>query len=288
MRKKALGKPGTGLKAGHFSPIEQGSHFLKTVPTEENPMSEPKHHQTSIQVLGRMFSLLDALAREGGSVSLKSISEQTGLHPSTAHRILNDLAVGGMVERSGPGAYRLGLKMMNYGNLVRSRLDVRDLAARPMQDLHRQTGQTVSLYLRHDDDALCALRTTVERQGVSVARVNGVRLPLCSHVIGRVLLLDDSTLTLHALSQSQAARLEGIQSDLATLRQQGVLIDLDQQDDGQPHHAVAPVLDDQGRVCASLCLHLSSRMCPVEWMDHLKAASQSISAGMGHLGSAVG
>ena len=74
-------------------------------------MSDVKSASTSIQVLSRMFSLLDTLARDGDAVSLKLISEQTGLHPSTAHRILNDLAVGGMVERSGPGSYRLGLRL---------------------------------------------------------------------------------------------------------------------------------------------------------------------------------
>lgn len=250
-------------------------------------MSDSSSHNTSIQVIGRMFSLLDALAHEGGSMSLKSISERTKLHPSTAHRILNDLASGGMVERSGPGAYRLGLKMMAFGNLVRARLDVRDLAAHPMQELHRQTGQTVSLYVRQDDDAVCAQRTTVERQGVGVARVNGVRLPLCSHAIGRVLLLDDGTLTLHALTQSQGSRLETVQSDLATLRQHGVLMDLEHTDSAQPHHAVAPVLNDQGQVCASLCLHLNNRLCPTEWIDHLKGAARQVSAALGHASSAV-
>src|SRR6266850_899070 len=49
----------------------------------------------TIQVLGRMFSLLDVLASYQDPVSLKIISEQTGLHPSTAHRILNVLAIGG-------------------------------------------------------------------------------------------------------------------------------------------------------------------------------------------------
>ena len=52
----------------------------------------------TIQVLERMFSLLDVLASYQDPVSLKLISEQTGLHPSTAHRILNDLAIGRFVE----------------------------------------------------------------------------------------------------------------------------------------------------------------------------------------------
>ena len=44
--------------------------------------SEGKH--PTIQVLERAFGLLDVLASYQDPVSLKVISEQTGLHPSTA------------------------------------------------------------------------------------------------------------------------------------------------------------------------------------------------------------
>ena len=47
--------------------------------------------RTAIQVLDRMMSLLDALAQSDDPVSLKKLSELTDLHPSTAHRILNDM-----------------------------------------------------------------------------------------------------------------------------------------------------------------------------------------------------
>ena len=51
----------------------------------------------AIQVLERVFTLLDVLAAHDDAVPLKLISERTALHPSTAHRILNDLVVGGFV-----------------------------------------------------------------------------------------------------------------------------------------------------------------------------------------------
>ncbi|HPR07392.1 MAG TPA: helix-turn-helix domain-containing protein, partial [Denitromonas sp.] len=44
--------------------------------------------KTSIQVIERMMSLLDVLAKHPDPVSLKLLAAQTGLHPSTAHRIL--------------------------------------------------------------------------------------------------------------------------------------------------------------------------------------------------------
>jgi hypothetical protein len=40
----------------------------------------------TIQVLERMFDLLDVLASQPDPVSLKHLTERTGLHPSTAHR----------------------------------------------------------------------------------------------------------------------------------------------------------------------------------------------------------
>ena len=59
---------------------------------KDNASSKP-----AIQVLERSFMLFDVLAAHQDPVSLKQISAQTGLHPSTAHRILNDLALGGFV-----------------------------------------------------------------------------------------------------------------------------------------------------------------------------------------------
>ena len=106
----------------------------------------------TIQVLERSFALLDMLAAHPDPVSLKDISARTGLHPSTAHRILNDLTIGRFVERPQPGSYRLGMRLFELGNLVKARLDVRDAALGPMRELHRQTHQPVNLSMRQGDE----------------------------------------------------------------------------------------------------------------------------------------
>lgn len=74
--------------------------------------------KSSIQVFDRMFALLDALARQPGPVNLKQLAEETALHASTAHRILNALAQNRMVERVGAGSYRLGPRLSELGRLV--------------------------------------------------------------------------------------------------------------------------------------------------------------------------
>ena len=96
--------------------------------------SRPDTHQTpTIQVIERMFALIDVLASRQEPMSLKEISEQTGLHPSTTHRILNDLTIGRFVDRPEAGSYRLGMRLLELGNLVKARLSVRDAALAPMR-----------------------------------------------------------------------------------------------------------------------------------------------------------
>ena len=84
----------------------------------------------SVQVLERMFTLIDVLASREDAISLKEISEKTGLHPSTTHRILNDLVLGRFVDHPQAGSYRLGMRLLELGNLVKGRLNVRDAAHR--------------------------------------------------------------------------------------------------------------------------------------------------------------
>ena len=244
-------------------------------------MSDSKQDSTSIQVMGRMFSLLDTLAQEGDALSLKSISEQTGLHPSTAHRILNDLAVGRLVERSGPGTYRLGIRLLELGNLVKARLNVRDLAVRPMQELHRLTGHSVSLFVRQDDEALCVERTVNERNGVQVTRVMGLRLPLTGCAAGKVLLSNEPSLVLNALCAAQGVRQDLLQVELAQIRQSGLAIDTDGADPNV-QVLVTPVLDDQGHVTASMALNLNSaRGVSAESQEALKSCAQRVSSLLG-------
>ena len=169
-------------------------------------MSQSANAQTSIQVMSRMFSLLDTLAQGQEAVSLKHISAQTGLHPSTAHRILNDLAAGRFVERSGPGSYRLGLRLLELGNLVKARLDLRDESGPVMVELHRLLGQTVWLYARQDQDSVAQMRTAQERHGVSAQRITHQRAPLTDTVPGRAMLVKDSPAQLTHLCNQGASR----------------------------------------------------------------------------------
>ncbi len=68
------------------------------------------------------MSLIDALSSHSTPVNLKQLALQTQLHPSTAHRILGVMVGARLVERIEPGTYRLGMRLLELGNLVQSRI----------------------------------------------------------------------------------------------------------------------------------------------------------------------
>src|SRR4026207_1908375 len=108
-------------------------------------------HKSPIQVIDRMMRLLDVLAQHPEPLGLKQIAQYTGLHPSTAPPTPSSNAADRIVDRVEPGSYRLGMRLLELGNLVKSRISVRELALPMMRELHAQTGETANLSARHAD-----------------------------------------------------------------------------------------------------------------------------------------
>ena len=76
--------------------------------------------KANIQVLDRASAILRVLTQHHDPVNLKVISDETCLHISTCHRILSDLVRLRFVEKgASAGTYRLGLRFLQLGNLVR-------------------------------------------------------------------------------------------------------------------------------------------------------------------------
>lgn len=95
------------------------------MPANKPESSATPEAKTSIQVIERMMKLLDVLAQHADPVPLKQLALETGLHPSTAHRILGAMTHSGFVERSDAGIYRLGIRLLELGSIVKSRISLR-------------------------------------------------------------------------------------------------------------------------------------------------------------------
>ena len=243
----------------------------------------------AIQVLERTFALLDVLASHPDPVSLKQISERTGLHPSTAHRILNDLTVGRLVERPEAGTYRLGMRLLELGNLVKARLDVRQAAIGPMRELHRLTHQPVNLSMRQADEIVYIERAFSERSGMQVVRAVGGKAPLHLTSVGKLFLAQDDPPQVRAYAtrtglaghtRNSLTELGALERELAAVRAQGWARDNEELELGVRCMA-AGIYDDQGRLAAGLSISSPADRLEEGWLEHLRATADAISTALG-------
>ena len=250
----------------------------------------------SVQVIERIFALIDVLASREEAISLKEISEKTGLHPSTTHRILNDLATGRFVDRPESGSYRLGMRLLELGNLVKGRLNVRDAALVPMRELHKLIQQPVNLSLRQGDEIIYVERAYSERSGMQVVRAIGGRAPLHLTSTGKLFLAADdpqrvrtyATRTgLPGQTRNSITQLLSLERELAKARQYGVARDNEELELGVRCIA-AGVYDDQGKLVAGLSISAPADRLEEEWLHKLQTTANSISVALGYKGTPAG
>ncbi|MEI8168816.1 MAG: IclR family transcriptional regulator [Rhodoferax sp.] len=243
----------------------------------------------TVQVIERMFQLMDVLASREDAISLKEISEKTGLHPSTSHRLLNDLATGRFVDRSQPGCYRLGMRLLELGNLVKNRLNVRDAALVPMRELHKLIQQPVNLSMRQGDEIVYIERTYSERSGMQVVRSIGGRAPLHLTSVGKLFLAADDPQRVRAYAtrtglsgqtKNSLTQLPALERELLKVRQYGVSHDNEELELGVRCMA-AGIYDDQGTLVAGLSISAPAGRLEEGWLPKLQETAREISTTLG-------
>jgi DNA-binding IclR family transcriptional regulator len=257
---------------------------------QESRMATKDHSTPTIQVLERSFALLDVLAQQPEPMALKDISERTGLHPSTAHRILNDLVCGRFVDRPQAGLYRLGMRLLELGNLVKARLSVREAALAPMRELHRLTHQAVNLSVRQGDEIVYIERAYSERSGMQVVRAVGGRAPLHLTSVGKLFLAAEPNERVRAYAsrtglaghtRNSITQIAALERELDSVRARGIAHDNEELEIGVRCVAAA-VYDDNGKLAAGLSISAPADRLEPGWTERVQATADEISAALGY------
>jgi len=244
-----------------------------------------------IQVIERMMKLLDVLSYYHDPVSLKQLALETGLHPSTAHRILAAMGATGFVERADPGTYQLGIRLLELGNLVKSRINIRDSALPLMQRLHKEIGESVNLGVRQGDEIVYVERTSSGRSSVRVVHLVGARAPLHVTAVGKLFLVEDGTTKvreyakrtgLPGLTPSSLTTLPTLERELDKVRRHGVAFDNEEIEQGLRCIA-APIRDDSGALVAGLSVSAPAERLSADWAPLVRQAAAEISAAIGYV-----
>jgi DNA-binding IclR family transcriptional regulator len=246
--------------------------------------------KNSIQVIERMTRLLDVLAASPAPVGLKHLAQTSALHPSTAHRILQAMVNDRMVERVEQGSYRLGMRLLELGNLVKSRVSVREYALPFMRELHAATGEAVNLSVRREDEIVYIERTSSGRAMMRVVNVIGGRAPLHITAVGKLFLLADGAEGLRryakrsglaAATRNSLTSVASLEKELDRARRLGYALDNEEAELGV-RCIGAGIRDDDGALVAGLSVSApADRMKPV-WSALVKDTAEKISRAIGY------
>lgn len=245
--------------------------------------------KNSIQVIQRLMSLLEVLARHANPVGLKMLAQASELHPSTAHRILGALVNEGLVERVDPGNYRLGIRLLALGNLVKGRINVREHALPYMRELHAATGEAVNLSVRREDEIVYIERTSSGRSLMRVVNIVGARAPLHITAVGKLFLLEDGREGLRAYSQrthlppftrNTHTTVAALEKELDRIRRNGYAVDNEEAELGV-RCIGAGVRDDAGLLVAGLSVSAPAERMKGAWSGLVKETAAKISRAIG-------
>ncbi len=251
-----------------------------------------KEAKSSIQVIERMMSLLAALARHATPVNLKQLATETRLHPSTAHRILSVMVESRLVDRIEPGTYRLGIRLLELGSLVKSRISVRQEAVPHMQTLHQALGETVNLSVRHDDEMVYIERTAAGASMMRVVQIIGGRAALHITAVGKLFLAQDGAercsdyakrTGLPKFTDNTFTDADSLAKELERIRRQGYAFDNEEAEKGVSCIG-AGIYNDEGRLVAGLSVSAPSDRLNRSWAAQVRQTADRISRAIGFAG----
>lgn len=183
--------------------------------------------------LTRGLKILELVASSEEGLSMAEIGRALDLAKSSVHGLCTVLTIGGMLERSPGGKFRLGLKIVDLAN---ARLESSDLASEFYNrwDLLNQftdEGGIIAV-LDGTDVVYVACRNSKKSLGITF-RI-GMRLPACFTATGKALLstlADDDVRVLYndkkwaKLTENSVVNPEALIKQLAEIRGRGYSID---------------------------------------------------------------
>lgn len=140
-----------------------------------------------IEAVERAVAVLDALAaaRELGT---NELAREIGVHASSVSRLLATLEAGGLVVRiAETGRYRLGLRLAELGHVALGGFDLRELARPHLRALVARTGETATLSVPGEGEAITIDFVQSPQFVASIARLGR---PSIGHAtaVGKVML----------------------------------------------------------------------------------------------------
>ena len=213
----------------------------------------------TVQKIGPVLDLFTVQRPEWG---VSEVAAAIDVPRSSAHALLSSLVDTGLLQCRNRGRYRLGWRIVELGETLRSTVDVRSCAVPVLEGLVDSCGETTHLAIMERWNVLYVDKV-IGTHNITVqgARV-GARLDAHCTAVGKVLLaqLDESELQryltarpLRRLTPSTTTSPRALADALDMTRSSGLAVDMGETV-SEVHCVAAPVRDDMGSVVAAVSI----------------------------------
>ena len=224
-------------------------------------MADTPKRSYNITALQRGLRLLQLFSESPHGFTAKQVSERSRLPASTVHRFLANLETLGFLNCSGDGVYHLGITCFAIGQAALGQLDIRRVSLPYLQELNRQTRETIHLTVLHGLSAVYVEKLDSPEHLRIHSRI-GATVPLYCTAVGKVMLayMSDEErktilpqLVLKRLTPNTAGSLQELEAELYRVRKNGYACDLEEHE-LHIRCVAAPIWDHAGVVNASLSI----------------------------------
>jgi DNA-binding IclR family transcriptional regulator len=215
-----------------------------------------------VHSLERGLVILEYLAQNPKSISLKALSAGVGFMPPTTHRILSALKKRGYIVQDNGKNYKISLKLFELGQNIIKHLSLRQEALPILESLANDTGETAYLIVMDNDEALCLERID-GHHFVKILFLNvGGKMPLYIGAGPRVLLAYQSeseikrivgNISFKRWTENTIRNKKQLLKDLKEIRSKGYALSFEDVTEGAA--AVGcPVRNWEGKVIATISI----------------------------------
>jgi IclR family acetate operon transcriptional repressor len=230
-----------------------------------------------VQSLTRGLSLLEALARAEGGLTLTDLAQRVQLAPSTAHRLLATLEKMGYVYQGGDlGRWYIGLQAFTVGT---SFLANRDFVAQShpyMRRLMEQSGETANLGIIDGTEAVFIDQVQCREMMRTIVKL-GSRVPLHASGVGKAIFAAlpdeqiDAILKVKGLPRITGNTItspETMWSSIRVIRQRGWSFD-DEEHALSTRCVASPIYNEHAEVLGAISLAGPTSRLPDERIKQL-------------------
>lgn len=218
------------------------------------------------QTVARALGILEILSKH--PLTASQIIDQTDMHRSTAYRLLSTLGQLGYIRKEEKSSlYSLSPKILTLASSVKETKDIKEVARPYIDELHRQTGETIHLAVLDNDEIVYLDKRESNRSlRVVMSSRTGAHAPLYCTGIGKAILAGLEAEELHRYlkkiefkpyTANTITNIQQLLTELEMIQSQGFAEDREEHENGV-YCIAKSITDAAGKTIAAFSVSMPS------------------------------